>query len=345
VQAGALQAWKARQVARHTTTLPPEAVDYLDRHLAVTGTRNRIPATLDHVIHTALLRTDPDTARTREHAALAARDVTFDHRPATATTLMVATLDTPDALHLDATLTTIATQMSTLGDTTPWGVRRAHALALLAHPQHTLNLFADQDADDEPAARQPQQRWRSTQTTVQTTLYLHLTRDDLHTAAHDDTGGDHTSGTGGCGTGAGWVEKLGAASLDLLRDWLQRSDRITIRPVLDPNRADAVDRHDPPDWMRETVILRDGHCVFPGCTLDARRCDLDHITAYRSPDHGGPPGQTNTANLACLCRRHHRLKTHTAWTYRRLPTTDGTTRYTWTSPHQHTYTTTSDPKH
>ena len=29
--------------------------------------------------------------------------------------------------------------------------------------------------------------------------------------------------------------------------------------------------------MRDLVILRDGHCVFPGCTTDARDCDLDHI--------------------------------------------------------------------
>jgi hypothetical protein len=83
--------------------------------------------------------------------------------------------------------------------------------------------------------------------------------------------------------------------------------------------------------------------VFPGCTVDARSCDLDHIDPYVPPDDGGPPGQTNLHTLACLCRRHHRLKTFTAWTYQRVehsvedtvdhPRVD----YLWTSPHGATF--------
>ena len=53
-----------------------------------------------------------------------------------------------------------------------------------------------------------------------------------------------------------------------------------------------MDQHDPPDAMRETVILRDAHCVFPGCRRDSRACDLDHITEYLPMEDGGPPGQT-----------------------------------------------------
>jgi hypothetical protein len=50
-------------------------------------------------------------------------------------------------------------------------------------------------------------------------------------------------------------------------------------------------------------------------------------------DEGGPPGQTNPQNLAPLCRTHHRIKTHTPWTYKRLD--HGA--YTWTSPTGHQY--------
>jgi hypothetical protein len=82
--------------------------------------------------------------------------------------------------------------------------------------------------------------------------------------------------------------------------------------------------------MRETVLLRDRHCVFPWCGRDARSCDLDHIDPY---DGDGPPGQTRPSNLAALCRRHHRAKTFAGWAYRRVP--DGT--YLWTSPHGTTY--------
>ena len=55
---------------------------------------------------------------------------------------------------------------------------------------------------------------------------------------------------------------------------------------------------------------------------------------YVPPDEGGPPGQTNPQNLAPLCRRHHRAKTFTGWTYHRAR--DGT--HEWTSPHGHTWT-------
>ena len=131
----------------------------------------------------------------------------------------------------------------------------------------------------------------------------------------------------------GEVEKLGPATLDLIRTWLQDS-KARILPVLDLNRTDAVDQHDPPPWMRELVILRDRHCVFPWCGRDARACDLDHIVAYVPPDEGGPPGQTNPQNLAPLVQATsprqdlHRLD---------LPTPrDGT--YEWTSPHGQTWT-------
>ena len=80
--------------------------------------------------------------------------------------------------------------------------------------------------------------------------------------------------------------------------------------------------------MREAVIQRDHHCAFPHCNRDARACDIDHIVPYRSPDNGGPPDQTTPANLAPLCRRHHRCKTFTRWRYHRLPNGD----YEWTDP-------------
>src|SRR5689334_1889786 len=59
VQDGSLQAWKARQVARATTQLSPEAVAFVDRHLVVTARSNRIPA-VNPVLHEARLRCDPD---------------------------------------------------------------------------------------------------------------------------------------------------------------------------------------------------------------------------------------------------------------------------------------------
>ena len=62
--------------------------------------------------------------------------------------------------------------------------------------------------------------------------------------------------------------------------------------------------------MIEAMRLRDPVCVFPGCPRAAERCDADHIQPYVPMDQGGPPGQTSLINLAPLCRRHHRAKTH-----------------------------------
>ena len=91
---------------------------------------------------------------------------------------------------------------------------------------------------------------------VRTHLYVHVSLADLATHASGDPA-------------VGEVEKLGPATLDLIKAWLGES-RATVQPVLDLNRTDAVDRHDPPVWMRGQVILRDRHCIFPWCGRDAR---------------------------------------------------------------------------
>ena len=70
--------------------------------------------------------------------------------------------------------------------------------------------------------------------------------------------------------------------------------------------------------------------MFPWCTRPARGlrpdehdADCDHIQSYRSG------GYSCSCNIAPLCRKHHRPKTHTAWTY--VPLERGS--YLWTSPH------------
>src|SRR4051794_26953515 len=140
IHTGHLQAWKARQVAAETTTLSRAAVAFVDRHLAVSGTRNNLP-NLKAVVHEALLQCDPDAAAGVEQAALDRRGVWFDHRESTATTQLTATLDTPDALDLDTTLSDLATTLATLGDRSDLDIRRATALGMLAHP-HPLSAPA-----------------------------------------------------------------------------------------------------------------------------------------------------------------------------------------------------------
>ena len=141
VQAGRLQAWRARKVAEHTTHLGPDAVAFVDRHAAVTGRSNRIPP-IQALVHEALCRFEPDHAQGVEEAALAARGVWFEHRDSTATTTLTARLDTLDGIDLENTVADLASGIGRLGDHRPLDIRRATALGMLAHPQRTLDLFS-----------------------------------------------------------------------------------------------------------------------------------------------------------------------------------------------------------
>jgi hypothetical protein len=125
--------------------------------------------------------------------------------------------------------------------------------------------------------------------------------------------------------------------LDQIKSWCDDSrTKVTVKPVIDLNTQLTAQGYDIPDRLREQVQLRDRTCVFPRCTRPARGCDVDHVIPY---DHdadaeGRPqPGPTQTDNLACLCRFHHRLKTHSAW--RHDMTAPGV--FEWTSPHGHRY--------
>lgn len=100
--------------------------------------------------------------------------------------------------------------------------------------------------------------------------------------------------------GLGWINKIAAES------WL---DRVTsIRLLAD----EKTEKYSPTERQRTYIQGRDGTCRFPGCDVDATKCDIDHIQPYNheNPDEGG---QTETPNLHCLCRRHHNLKTAGLW--------------------------------
>jgi hypothetical protein len=82
--------------------------------------------------------------------------------------------------------------------------------------------------------------------------------------------------------------------------------------VLD--RPPPVGRYRPSAAQRRFLHTRDRTCRHPGCANRAGWADLDHVVPHAC---GGP---TDCTNLCCLCRRHHRLKTHApGWTYVMTP--------------------------
>ncbi|NMM87493.1 hypothetical protein B2J88_24570 [Rhodococcus sp. SRB_17] len=79
--------------------------------------------------------------------------------------------------------------------------------------------------------------------------------------------------------------------------------------------------------LAQAVRTRDGTCRFPNCVVRAESCDLDHTVAFDHEDPDGG-GLTTELNLACLCRKHHRLKTFGYWSVRQV----GGARLEWTDP-------------
>ena len=86
-------------------------------------------------------------------------------------------------------------------------------------------------------------------------------------------------------------------------------------------RATESEAYRPPSALIDLVKARDGRCRFPGCTINVRFCDLDHVIPW-------PLGPTHAANLICLCRRHHRIKQTLRWRVR----IDPDASVTWTDP-------------
>ncbi|MDP9823184.1 HNH endonuclease signature motif containing protein [Nocardioides massiliensis] len=298
LEAGEVEAWRARQVAGQTLKLDLAIVTKVDELLA--STRRAInKATALELITEALLALDPEEAARLEAEKSDGRGM-FVLPPlpgdSPAFTEVHARLDTPDAEALEAMVEKVAgilaAQLTAEGrDPEPWQHHRATALGMLADPHAAAELL-------DTATTTPTRAGR---------LYVHIEFGDLAKRVNTETSTDHGAR----------AERYGAMTLDLVEQWLRRRD-IKVTPVINMDAEDAVDGHDPPPRMREQVILRDAHCQAPHCTRPARACDLDHVEPYVPPDEGGPPGQTSPANLQVLCRRHHRMKTHAEGRFRAL---------------------------
>jgi hypothetical protein len=76
--------------------------------------------------------------------------------------------------------------------------------------------------------------------------------------------------------------------------------------------------------QRVALVVRDGGCAFPGCQRPPAWCEAHHLRHWL---HGGP---TDLANLALLCRAHHRAVHEGGWRLHRHPTG----RLTATPPHR-----------
>jgi hypothetical protein len=129
------------------------------------------------------------------------------------------------------------------------------------------------------------------------------------------------------------IPGIGVIGGDVVAGILDRFDTRIARVLLDEHTGVVIETattaYLPNRAMRRFVQQRDGHCRFPGCARNAKRCEPDHVIPF---SRGGP---TAIWNLVAVCKHHHRVKHDAGWTL--TMTRDGTC--TWTDPHHRQYAT------
>jgi hypothetical protein len=316
VQQLACETWVACKVASMSRGLDRRRVAVVDA--AVAAAVACAPGRVLRIAEAKII--EADTAAHAERVAEQRRQRGVMLTPADEHGLrvLIARLETADAVWVDATIDRIADLLAADDDLRathhpdlPADVGkdelRAVALGWLARPHDLAELLGLLDgtdtADTEDASGAERKRRRPG-----AVLHVHL-----HQAAID------------AGVGVARVEELGPLLLDQVTRLLAHTN-VTLRPVLDLAAAVAVDAYEHPTSVRDRTAVLVPADAFPHSTTLTRRVDLDHAVPY---DPGGPPGQTGDHNAAPLTRRHHRAKTHLGYTVDQL---DRTT-YLWTTPH------------
>ena len=125
-------------------------------------------------------------------------------------------------------------------------------------------------------------------TTTAAQALIDLILEDTHTSVAINTFTTNEKANLVFHPGAGWINLNHAPT-----------DNTFIRRL----NADDIDSYTPNTDIRAYTQGRDATCRWPGCTIPATRCQLDHRIEYH---HGGP---TSPDNLVNLCQHHHNIKT------------------------------------
>jgi hypothetical protein len=279
------------------------------------------------LVRAELIKRDPDGADRRRKQAEAAADVSLRRSSHEGMAEVVTLVPQPVAAAIVGTVDGHARQAKADGDERAIGLIRAEVMTQLTlrpgaadgpppvtaelHVLAPLNSLLPDPAD--PTVLGPPAGIGAVEDQPVTAAHLRA----LLTALDAICPGGLQAPTGGSLhldlLGAG-----GALLATLTRGELERAVRRGCAAHPDGNCRCAV-VHRPPltagyratAAQRRWVRARDRTCRHPGCHNKVGRTDLDHVHAYADG------GVTDCANLCCLCRRHHRLKTHAAgWIFR-----------------------------
>ena len=299
--------WKARRLAQLTHKLSLDGAAYVDRQLAAAAGKVGL-VTLARLVDEAQALFDPDAAEKARLAAAESRRFNVHTEGANhdGTIHVEGDLDLADALDLEAAIAQRAEELRQLGSIESLDVRRSIAAGELARRCLGLDLATEPGTAPGTASVVKPRR---------VVINVHLSAAAI---SRDEAGIAHID------------ETRSVASTEQVRDWAGNPDTdVVIKPIIDLDAHHHTDAYVIPDKLNEQVQLTQPTCAFPWCDRPARRCDTDHVVAHDKGGSDGNGGPTCSCNLAPLCRRHHRAKTHTAWTYDKTDTAS----YLWRSPH------------
>jgi hypothetical protein len=136
---------------------------------------------------------------------------------------------------------------------------------------------------------------------------------------------DNPADMPGCGPVAAEIARQLAADAKW-RAWL--TDTVGGQVI-----ATSPSTYRPTAAVARLVRAREPYCRMPGCRVEIT--DLDHVIPF-------PKGEQHRQNLGPICRRHHRMKTHSRW---RIRTNDDDPdgSWTWTTPTGITHTDHPEP--
>jgi hypothetical protein len=326
---------RARAMAQEIVRHGPE----LDAHVLATVEAVVLPQAADlpvgrlrALVRAELIKRDVEAAERRRKQAASAADVFLRRSVHDGMAEVVTVLPQPEAAAMCATVDSYARQARADGDRRPIGTLRAELMASMTlrpwddsrppvtaelHVSAPLNSLLPDPADPtvggNPAG--------VAEVEGEPITWRHLRA--LLTAIDAICPGGLQAPTGG----SLHLDLLGAGG-DLLATLSRRTLELAVRRgcVLHRDRScrcALVSRPPPTSNYRPTVAqrrwvrARDQRCRHPGCRNRVGRADLDHVASRADG------GVTDCANLCCLCRRHHRLKTHAqGWVFRLHPDGD-----------------------
>ncbi len=304
---GQIDLRKARALANRLVDLPMETA--LDVQAAVLpGAGLRSPAQVDRDLGRALAALDTAESTARHRRARDTRRVCHPTVLPDGMAGIWAVLPAESAALLDATLDGAAASARAGGDSRTVDQLRADGLVDLVLGQEVGDMLGD-GLGFQDGLRGRRDVGVGTPRPARAGAAVHV---DVTVALSTLLGLDDAPGEL-AGYGAITAEQAAAlAAGGALR-------RIVTDPltgaVLDVGRT----RYRPPAALREHVIARDRTCARPGCTVPARRAEIDHTIPFgpaalrassgrQQPSRGSPQGETRVDNLAPLCAPDHLAK-------------------------------------